>query len=165
MAGVIIHPCYTGRETGSEGATGHSATPRTWDLCSQVFMSTSHMYVGWSLPDQSVVCLSLSAESAGEEPSAVQRLGSFSEPGQTKGPGPSCCHAAHCRLWRAGLMEQQSLHRGISSICVLTWDVRNVRQPQQLCACQGRWQGGAGGRPSKPSWTPEITRQQLFPSL
>lgn len=62
-------------------------------------------------------------------------------------------------------MEQQSLHRGISNICVLTWDVRNVRQPQQLYACQGRWQGGAGDRPSKPSWTPEITRQQLFLSL
>lgn len=43
-------------------------------------------------------------------------------------------------------MEQPSLHRGISSICVLTWDVRNVRQSQQLCACQGRWQGGAGGQ-------------------
>lgn len=45
----------------------------------------------------------------------------------------------------AGLMmEQQSLHRGINSICLLTWDIRNVMQPQQLCACQGHWQGGAG---------------------
>lgn len=87
---------------------------------------------------------------SGEKPSAVHRLGSCSEAGQTKGPGPSCCHAAQSRLGRAGLMDQQSSHRGISSICLLTRDVRNVKQPQQLCACQGHWQGGTRARQSSP---------------